>query len=78
MIEEDIQSSAMISLTFEVEIKQTEEFLYLNVLKLKDNTKKSLTPAVVRQEVNFLESRESSLHRTTVNLKRGNKKYTHS
>lgn len=28
-----------------------------------------LTPAVVKQEVNFLESREISLHRTTVNLK---------
>ncbi|MEQ2174237.1 hypothetical protein GOODEAATRI_005798, partial [Goodea atripinnis] len=29
----------------------------------------SLTPAVVRQDVNFLESREISLHRITVNLK---------
>lgn len=28
-----------------------------------------LTPAVVKQEVNFLESREISLHRTTVSLK---------
>lgn len=29
----------------------------------------TLTPAVVRQEVNFLESNETSLQRTTVNLK---------
>lgn len=29
----------------------------------------SLTPAAVKQEVNFLESSEISLHKTTVNLK---------
>lgn len=35
---------------------------------------KPLTPAVVRQEVNFLESSESSLQRTTVNLRTDNAK----
>lgn len=29
----------------------------------------TLTPTVVKQEVNFLESSEISLHRTTVNLR---------
>lgn len=29
----------------------------------------TLTPAAVKQEVNFLESSEISLHKTTVNLK---------
>lgn len=32
-------------------------------------TPSRLTPAVVKQEVNFLDSSEISLHRTTVNLK---------
>ena len=35
---------------------------------------KTLTPAVVKQEVNFLESSEISLHRTTVNLRTHNMK----
>lgn len=30
----------------------------------------TLTPAVVKQEVNFLESSEISLHKTTVNLRK--------
>lgn len=32
------------------------------------NKHRALTPAVVKQDVNFLDSSEISLHRTTVNL----------
>lgn len=36
---------------------------------VKITKRRTLTPAVVKQDVNFLESSEISLHRTTVNLK---------